>query len=223
MASIVENTFKYREVNFSKLIGFGFVKDGSSYIYRRVLTESGFVLNVTISAQGEVFTEVVDPSTDEIYTLHLVDGAVGSFIGLVRCEYEETLKEIANACFEPAVFKSSQTKQVIAYVRNKYGDELEFLWEKFPDCAVWRRKDTKKWYAVLLTVSKRKLGINSDEVVEVIDLRVEQEGINSVIDNKKYFPGYHMNKKHWVTVILDCSVPDGEIYRIIDQSYTLAV
>ena len=223
MASIVENTFKYREVDFSKLIGFGFIQNGSDYIYRRTLAGSGFELTVTISAQGKVFTEITDPSTDEIYTLHLVDGAAGSFIGLVRCEYEETLKEIADACFEPAVFKNPQTKRIIEFVRSRYGDELEFLWEKYPDCAIWRRKDTKKWYAILLTVSKRKLGIDSDEVVEVIDLRFPQEDINSVIDNRKYFPGYHMNKKHWITVILDCSVADGEICRIIDQSYTLAL
>lgn len=36
-------------------------------------------------------------------------------------------------------------------------------------------------------------------------------------------PGYHMNKKHWNTVILDGSIPDGEIERMIDRSYSLVV
>lgn len=36
-------------------------------------------------------------------------------------------------------------------------------------------------------------------------------------------PGYHMNKKHWNTVILDDSIPDGEIERMIDHSYALVV
>ena len=36
-------------------------------------------------------------------------------------------------------------------------------------------------------------------------------------------PGYHMNKKHWNTIILDGSVPDNEIQRMIDHSYTLVV
>ncbi|WP_250655407.1 MmcQ/YjbR family DNA-binding protein [Alkalimarinus coralli] len=36
-------------------------------------------------------------------------------------------------------------------------------------------------------------------------------------------PGYHMNKKHWNTVILDGSIPHGEIERMIDHSYTLIV
>ena len=36
-------------------------------------------------------------------------------------------------------------------------------------------------------------------------------------------PGYHMNKAHWNTVILDGSIPRGEIERMIDRSYGLVV
>jgi predicted DNA-binding protein (MmcQ/YjbR family) len=36
-------------------------------------------------------------------------------------------------------------------------------------------------------------------------------------------PGYHMNKLHWNTVVLDGSVPVGEIKRMIDRSYALVV
>ncbi|HCR53868.1 MAG TPA: MmcQ-like protein [Cytophagales bacterium] len=34
-------------------------------------------------------------------------------------------------------------------------------------------------------------------------------------------PGYHMNKKHWITVIMDGSIPDREIKAWIDESYNL--
>ena len=36
-------------------------------------------------------------------------------------------------------------------------------------------------------------------------------------------PGYHMNKMHWNTVILNNSIPDEEIKRMIDRSYCLVV
>ena len=36
-------------------------------------------------------------------------------------------------------------------------------------------------------------------------------------------PGYHMNKRHWNTVIVDGSIPDGEIQRMVDSSYGLVV
>ena len=36
-------------------------------------------------------------------------------------------------------------------------------------------------------------------------------------------PGYHMNKKHWNTVMLDGSVPEKEVFSWIDHSYNLIV
>jgi len=40
---------------------------------------------------------------------------------------------------------------------------------------------------------------------------------------KAVTPGYHLNKNHWNTVILDDSIPEGEIRRMIDDSYQLVV
>ena len=37
----------------------------------------------------------------------------------------------------------------------------------------------------------------------------------------KILPGHHMNKKHWNTVIIDGSIPENEIYKMIDESYSL--
>ncbi|WP_207649556.1 MmcQ/YjbR family DNA-binding protein [Desulfitobacterium chlororespirans] len=180
-------------------------------------------MTVTITLEGAVSTEIIDPAFGEPYILHLADGVSGSFVGEVKSQYEETLRDIVDKCFEPNVFKSVYAKKLIEYVRNTYGDELEFLWQRSPENAIWRRKDTGKWYSALLTVSKRKLGIGSDEVVEIIDLRIKPEELEALIDNKKYYPGYHMNKKHWCTIILDVPVPVEEICRRIDESYLLAV
>ena len=114
------------------------------------------------------------------------------------------------------------SQALIKYVRNKYGDELEFLWEKFDDNAIWRRCDNKKWYGALLTVNKRKLGLDVDEKVEILDVRANTDEIDNLVDNVKIFNGYHMNKKHWITVCLDGSVPLDEIKRLLDDSYVLA-
>ena len=64
--------------------------------------------------------------------------------------------------------ESKQSKELIDYIRKTYGDELEFLWKKFPKNAIWRRKDTQKWYGIVLTVSKKKLGLPDDESVEIL-------------------------------------------------------
>ncbi|MBD5583515.1 MAG: hypothetical protein HDQ88_00290, partial [Clostridia bacterium] len=111
---------------------------------------------------------------------------------------------------------------IINYVKEKYDDELQFLWRTFPSNAVWRRKDNAKWYGALLILSKRKLGIESDEVTDIIDLRIDPDVLPSVVDGKRYFPGYHMNKKSWFTICLDGSVPFEEICTWLDKSYDLA-
>lgn len=105
---------------------------------------------------------------------------------------------------------------------GKKGDEIEFLWDEFPDNAVWHRKDTQKWYGDVLTVSKKKLVLDSSEITEIINLRLNPDPMSETIDYEKNFSGWHMNKKHWHTIILDNSVPTKEICKRIDESYTLA-
>ena len=146
----------------------------------------------------------------------------GGYSEKVYKEYSEVLEKIKKKCFEDEIFKANYTKEIITYVKNKYGDELEFLWEKSPKNAVVRRKSSNKWYAVILTISKRKLNLDSEEIIEVINLHNSPEEIEKLIDNKRYFPAYHMNKKYWCTICLDGTVELEEIYKLIDISYELA-
>lgn len=120
------------------------------------------------------------------------------------------------------VFLSAGAQQVIAYAREKYQDELQFLWQRFPKNAILRRKDNAKWYAALLVLDKRKLGLDEDGVVDIIDLRGDPGAIRALVDGERYFPGFHMNKKHWYTMCLDGSVPVKDVLARIDESYSLA-
>lgn len=217
------NLFDYKSPNFNKLADFGFQIQGLIYSYVTLILNGQFKMNVEISSvNGEVKTNVIDLSTGEPYTLHLVEDAGGTFVGAVRTAYKNVLTEIADKCFEKDVFKSDCAHKAIKYVREKYGDELQYLWKTFPSNAVWRRKDNDKWYGIMLLISKRKLGLNSDEMVDIIDLRTDPEELSEIVDGKKYFPGYHMNKKTWLTVCLDGSVPIEEICSRIDKSYSIA-
>lgn len=141
---IIESTFRRKSVNIKKPKEYGFKKEADMYSYRATLPDSGFTAAVNITKQGDVSAVVTDPSLGEPYTLHLSDASVGSFVGSVRADYEQALTDISDKCFDPDVFKHEQSKAVIDYVRNTYDDELEFLWKKFDDNAIVRRKDSKK-------------------------------------------------------------------------------
>jgi len=152
-----------------------------------------------------------------------VESVEGQFIGKLRQEYEEIIADVVVKCTSKEAFKSNQAKEVIEYIEKKYGDKLEFLWEKFDDNAIWRNKQNNKWYGVLLIIPENKLGLKSDNKIEVIDLRYQKEKVESIVDNKKVFPGYHMNKKSWITIKLDNSLDTETICDLIDNSYNLSI
>lgn len=219
---IINAIFKNKKINFDKLKSYGFVESPNGYSFSQSLSADGFIMNIEVSRFGDISTQIIDTEMNEPYTLHLVEDAVGGFVGKIKAEYEDTLTDIANSCSEPDIFKADMTKRLIKYISEKYNDELEFLWEKFPDNAIVRRKDNKKWYVLFCTVSRRKIGFDSDEKVEITDIRLTPERIEKEVDSKKILPGYHMNKKHWITIVLDGSVEFDEICRRIDESYELA-
>lgn len=120
------------------------------------------------------------------------------------------------------VFREEHAKKILQHAAEQYGDEPEYLWEEYPEYAVLRRKDTGKWYALLMNISKKKLGLDSNELVEVVDLRFDVDELPNKVDGVRYFRGYHMNKKHWITILLDGSVAIDEILDYVDKSYALA-
>ncbi len=215
-----EDVFRRKKLNPEKLEPFGFVNQ-DSWTYTRDIMDGEFSLTVRIDKNGNIDTDLREIGTGDSYILYKIN-ASGTFVGEVRTAIETVLREIAEICYESAVFKTKQAQMLIDYVYDTYGDELEFLWQKFPDNAIWRRKDNRKWYAAILTVRRSKLGMRSDEIVEIIDLRIQPENMEAVLQNEHYYPGWHMNKKSWYTIVLDEGVPDDEICRRLDESYRLA-
>ena len=218
----ITNFIKDKKIDFKKLEEFGFKLKDNSYYYDIFLLNNQFKMTIKINLDNSIFTEIIDIETNEPYVLHLLEMKRSGYSEKVYKEYSEVLEKIQKECFKDERFKANYTKEIIDYINNKYGDKLEFLWEKSPKNAVIRRKSSNKWYAVVLTVSKRKLNLDSDEIIEVINLHNIAEEIKKLIDYKKYFPAYHMNKKHWCTICLDGTVELKEIYRMIDISYELA-
>ena len=218
----INNFIKDKKIDFKKLEEFGFKLIDNSYYYQTLLLKNQFKMSVKISLDNSIFTEIIDTETNEPYVLHLLEIKRSGYSEKIYKAYSEILEKIKKVCFEDEIFKANYTKEIVAYVKNKYGDELEFLWEKSPKNAVVRRKSSNKWYAVILTIPKRKIGLESDEVIEVINLHNIPKEIEKLIDYKRYFPAYHMNKKHWCTICLDGTIELKEIYKKIDISYELA-
>lgn len=216
-----EDIFKWKKCNIEKMSAYGFVRKDGKWVYETNIMDSAFRLYVFAAENGDVDTNLIEIENDEPYVLYKTN-ASGTFVGEIRSAVEEVLTDIANACYDPSVFKSKQAQMAIEYVRKKYGDELEFLWSKSPNNAVWRRKDSQKWYGAILTVNGRKIGLDIDKTVEIIDLRMKPENRIDLLSREHYYPGWHMNKKSWYTLVLDDGIADEEINLRITESYDLA-
>lgn len=227
--------FKNKKINHKKLRAFGFILHDGVYIFEQNILDNGFKFIVEIAENGKAKTKTLDLTSNEVYTLHLSAAAAGLFVGKIREEYENILNLIAEKCFDVDIYKNLYIKKIIEYINKKYDDKLEFLWEKSPTSSIIRRKDTKKWYAVLMIIQKNRLIAGAEGVVEAMNLRAEPDNIKAMIDNKIFFPGFHMNKKHWFTISFDAlpeALPNekgikhialNEIFKLVDSSYELAV
>lgn len=112
-------------------------------------------------------------------------------------------------------------ERLFAYCREQYGTEPEYMWTNYPNYAVLRHKDNRKWYAAVMDVPRYKLGGTGSEPVDVVNVKAEPEMIGSLRMEEGILPGYHMNKENWITILLDGSVAPEMIFSLLDISFAL--
>lgn len=112
-------------------------------------------------------------------------------------------------------------QQFIEYIENTYGVKGDNPWERTPDFTVFRHTGNKKWFAFVMTIKKTSLGINSSDLIDVVNLKCDKLIIGSAHNNVGFYPAYHMNKENWITVALDGSADSENIKFFVDMSFEL--
>ena len=108
---------------------------------------------------------------------------------------------------------------VTDYIKEKYQVLPEYPWARY-DNAVFRHEDNKKWFALVMKVGREKLGLPGGDMVDVIDLKTDDPFFRDMIlQEEGILPAYHMNKRHWITVLLDGTVPEERIFDLIGMSF----
>ncbi|MCH5162854.1 MAG: MmcQ/YjbR family DNA-binding protein [Clostridiales bacterium] len=111
---------------------------------------------------------------------------------------------------------------IYEYAGRNYGSSPEHLWTNFPLYSVFRRADNKKWYAIIMNIQRSKLGLDGDEYVDVLDVKCSPADMEELLGKGGFLPAYHMNRKNWITVLLDGSVDKSAVFELLDKSYTIA-
>ena len=111
--------------------------------------------------------------------------------------------------------------ELALYIEDFYGIKYDCPFEDELDAWCFRHPDNKKWFALVMKIKKRKLGIDSDEYIEVVNMKCAPEIMDDLWHEEGIFPAYHMNKRHWLTLALDGSCADETIKWIAKISYDL--
>ena len=112
-------------------------------------------------------------------------------------------------------------KALEAYISETYAVDAETPWAPDSDHAVFRHPNNRKWFAVLMTIPRAKLGLSGDGSIEVVNLKCGPILASSLRSEPGFFPAWHMNKNHWITAALDGSADEEQIKWLLEISWDL--
>ncbi len=112
-----------------------------------------------------------------------------------------------------------QRERIMQYVQDRYGTDPERLWAKYPNYIVYRQPASKKWFAIIMDIPRSRLELDGDDLVDVMDVKCGPILVGSLLAQEGFVPAYHMSKGTWISVLLNETVPDEQIFPLLELSY----
>ena len=203
-------------INEHKLIAYGFNKTETGFKLKKELPDAGLYAVFVIS--DKVFeVNVFDAYTDEEYLpFNVVDNTTG-FVTSVREQVENLVQEIKEMC----LLKANKKLRLMEYCTAQFGTKPEAPWEDSPDFYTFKTARRNKWYALFMTIPYKSLGLAAKGTLDVVNVKLPPEKVAYLIDRVHFYPAYHMNKKHWLTIILDKEADEPLVQQLLEESYAL--
>ena len=235
-----ERYFLRKIPDLEKLKAYGFRQEADGSLkYEKLLREETFRAELAVDPAGAVRGQLIDLEFgDEFYQIHS-DNQRGAFVAEICEEYGELLEEIAEAGFIPQPFILAQSNRIARRVLAEFGEKPVFPFKKIEGAGVFENPDNGKWYGLIMEVDRNKLkkpetlsggkargssqntGSAEDmpkHMTEAMNVKVRPETVPELTKREGIYECYHMNKKHWVTVVLEDEVPDEDIMSLLRES-----
>ncbi len=94
-------------------------------------------------------------------------------------------------------------QQLIDFIKEEFGITFDKPFKDDFDSMVFRHKDNKKWFALVMQVKKNKIVGQDERLVDVLNLKCDPILRQALLQNTGIYVAYHMNKLHWISVILE--------------------
>ncbi|MCM1290243.1 MAG: MmcQ/YjbR family DNA-binding protein [Corallococcus sp.] len=136
----------------------------------------------------------------------------------IKSEVREIVEQALSKCTSSVDVKS----RIMQWLQDTYGTVPENPWEDEPTYYTFKTAKSAKWYALFMDIAPKFLSLEGDLPVQVVNLKADPSTVASAVDNRRIFPAYHMNKQHWITVLLNASTDVAELKNLLSASYLLA-
>ncbi len=121
------------------------------------------------------------------------------------------------------VLVTAMKEYLLREIEIRYGAKPEFLWAKYPEYSILRHSKSKKWFAAFMRVPAEKLGLKGEKTYDVVNVKCPPAEVAFLQNAEGILPAYHMNKEHWLTLLLDGSLPQEMALGLIEKSYELVI
>lgn len=218
--SIEDQIFKRKHADIKKLLLYGFKEVNGKYLYSKEIQDHEFKIEIMIF-NHQVIGKIYDLNFNEEYIAFRMK-RVGNFASKIKEKYEMLLNDIANNCFIEDPFIFEQSNRLANLIDKKYGDQPDFKFENSPGIGVFCNPDNGKWYGIIMNIDKSKIDEGSGEV-EILNVKLDPDKVLKLLDQDGFYRCYHMNKKQWITILLDNTIPDKIIMELIEESYNYTI
>lgn len=197
-----------------KLITYGFKKNRDNQLsYQQNVIPKQIDLKITVVNQ-KLQTQLWNIDFDEEYVIS--SQATGSFVAEVKEKVDAILEDIHAKCYE-----RPQVERLQALIEEKYGLKPKHPFKTYHEITTYNGyKD--KIFAMFWPLEKGKITKKNDsKIINMLNVKADPDEVLRLQTKPGFYPAYHMNKKHWVTVLLDESQTDDVIFTLIKQSFEL--
>ena len=204
------------DIDCKRAIAYGFSRTEAGLELKKELPEVGLYAEFVIA--GKRFeVNVFDADTDEEYLPFNVLDNITGFVTGIREQVEDLVQEIKEKC----LLNSNMKLRLMEYCERKFGTEPEAPWEDSPDAYTFKTAKRNKWYALFMTIPYKSLGLVAKGTLDVVNIKLPPEKVLDLIDRVHFYPAYHMNKKHWITIVLNKEVDEPLVQQLLEESYGL--
>ena len=214
--------FEKSRMNEEKLTAFGFFKEDGMYRIRIPFHDGEFTAEIEVDENGKVRGTVIETAMEEEYLPLRVASQTSAFVSTIRGEYYDLLCRIRQEAFDDQLFVSPQANRLAAQVEQQFQDSFDRPFTKEKDYVVFRVPGNAHWYGIIMRVARSKVcGGDEESLIEIINLRAEEQELEKLLCEPGIYPGWHMSKKRWISVVLDDTLSDDRIMALIHASRNL--